>query len=215
MTKYTKEQAIGIVVRCAETYHKELEGKNLLLLCQDKHKRIYSVQFSFYGNNFMHLTGLKPRRRDGEKTEQSVSANDFYQKCLDHKLSPSDFEFSDDGTTHMKLNVLPGIICKNLRAKSIGNYNSSKPHLYTEKIVGRGNVKACMGFVLDSARQEYVPNTVIQEDIRDLTSKDVQVIAVYRKDAHEERYNEVTYKAKNVDWEMVVYPEELQYLLAL
>lgn len=161
----------------------------------------------------MHLTGVKPRRRDGEKVEQSVPANDFYQKCLHHKLSPSDFDFSDDGTTNLKLDVLPGLICKNLRVRFIVNYNSSKPHLYTEKIVG--NVKACMGFVLDSTMQEYIPNTVLQEDTRDLTSRPLQVIAVYRKTANAERYDEITYKAKNVDWETVGYPEELQYLPAL
>lgn len=37
--KYTKAEAIGIVVRCAQTYKQELDGKNLLFICTDKHKR--------------------------------------------------------------------------------------------------------------------------------------------------------------------------------
>lgn len=37
--KYTKAEAIGIVVRCAQTYKQELDGKNLLFICTDKHKK--------------------------------------------------------------------------------------------------------------------------------------------------------------------------------
>lgn len=213
MKKYTKEEAIAIVVNCAERYRAELDGKNLLFICHNKHKNVFPIEFSFYGNNYMHLTGLKPKRDIEDEAERSLYANDFYQKCLDHKLSPSDFDFSDDGTTHMKLDVLPGIICKNLHASIIGDFNSSKPRLYTEKVVG--GIHACMGFVFDPKITEYVPNTVIQEDIRDLTSNEVRVIAVYRKDTNAGQYNEITYKAKKVDWSTVKYPDNLQYLLTL
>lgn len=215
MKRYTKEEAVAIAVQCAEQYHSELEGKNLLFICCNKHKKIFSIELSFYGNNYMHLTGLKPKKTADGKSEvaQDLFANDFYQKCLDHKLSPADFDFSDDGTTHMKLAVLPGIICKNLHASIIGDYNSSKPRLYTEKIVG--GIHACMGFIFDSEISEYVPNTVIKEDIRDLTANEVRVIAVYRKPARAEQYEEITYKAKKVDWASIKYPEEYQYLMAL
>ena len=39
--KYTKAEAIGIVVRCAQTYKQELDGKNLLFICTDKHKKMH------------------------------------------------------------------------------------------------------------------------------------------------------------------------------
>ena len=138
MKKFTKDEAIKIVAQCAQAYQKELDGKSLLFLCTDKHKRVFPFEFSFYGNNYLHLTGLKaPKGADGESA--GLFANDFYQKCLDHKLSPADFEFSEDGTTHMKLEVLPTVISKNLQAKMIGDYNSSKPRLYTEKVAGSTN----------------------------------------------------------------------------
>lgn len=215
MKRYTKEEAVAVAVKCAEQYHSELDGKNLLFICCNKHKEIFPIELSFYGNNYMHLTGLKPKKIvDGEsEVAHDLFANDFYQKCLDHKLSPTDFDFSDDGTTHMKLAVLPGIICKNLHASIIGDYNSSKPRLYTEKIVG--GIHACMGFIFDSEMSEYVPNTVIKEDIRDLTANEVRVIAVYRKPACAKQYEEITYKAKKVDWVSIKYPEEYQYLMAL
>ncbi len=109
MGKYTKEQAIAKVVSCAETYRNELENRKLLLVCQDKHRNITYQEFSFYGRNFLHLTGLKVKR-DIENDE--LSALNFYSKCLNHKLSPKDFEFASDGTTCMKLDVLPALITK-------------------------------------------------------------------------------------------------------
>ena len=121
--KYTKAEAIGIVVRCAQTYKQELDGKNLLFICTDKHKKTIPIELSFYGNNYLHLTGLKAPKSENGDIAVELFANDFYQKCLDHKLSPTDFDFAEDGTTHMKLDVLPTVISKNLQAKMVGNYH--------------------------------------------------------------------------------------------
>ena len=114
--KYTKAEAIGIVVRCAQTYKQELDGKNLLFICTDKHKKTIPIELSFYGNNYLHLTGLKAPKSENGDIAVELFANDFYQKCLDHKLSQTDFDFAEDGTTHMKLDVLPTVISKNLQA---------------------------------------------------------------------------------------------------
>lgn len=201
MRKYTKEEAIAIAVRCAEQYREELEGKSLLFLCTDKHKKIIPLEVSFYGNNYMHLTGLKTNK---------LFANDFYQKCLDHKLSPSDISFSEDGTTQLKLEVLPAVIAKHLKATMIGDYHSGRPRLYTEKIAG--SIHACMGFVLDPKIQEYVPNTVVKEDVRDMVKAALRVVAVYRKESSALRYEERTYLAKKTDLSSLEFPEELLYL---
>ena len=111
---------------------------------------------------------------------------------------------------HLKLDVLPHIICKNLHASMLGDYDSSKPRLYTEKLVG--NTCACMGFTFDKKTCEYVPNTVVSEDIRNLASNNMRVIAVFRKDIGTERYEELTYTAKKVAWESIKLPEEYSYL---
>lgn len=209
MKKYTKTEAIAIVCQCAAKYHAELNERNLLFMCSDKHKQLFSFEFSFHRSNYMHLTGLK----SGLSSSSKLFANDFYKKCLEHKLSPEDFDFAEDGTTHLKLAVLPKLVCKNLHASIIGNYDSSKPLLYTERIVG--NVNACMGFIMDKKNSEYVPNTVIQEDIRNITSSTVQVVAAYRKGINAKLYEEMTYKSKKTDWESIKYPEKYQYLLSL
>lgn len=70
-----------------------------------------------------------------------------------------------------------------------------------------------MGFIFDSKISEYVPNTVIQEDIRDLVSNQVRVIAVYRKDINADYYDEITYIARGIDLTSIKYPEKLQKLI--
>lgn len=209
MAKYTKEQAIKIITVSAEKYRDELVNKTLLFICTDKHKHIVCYEFSFYSWNFKHLTGIKTKQQDDDNAERN-SATDFYNKCLSHKLSPNDFDFSDDGTTHLKLDVLSSVLCKNLSANMIGTYNSNKPYLLTDKIAG--SVKACIGFVVDSTQNCYVPNTLLKEDIRHTVYSYVQVIAAFRKDATEEKYNELTYRSKKVEWDKIKLPEKFRYL---
>ena len=63
MGQYTKESAISIVVSCAEQYRDQLANRNLLFICQDKHKKVSAIEFSFDASNFLHLTGLKVKKR--------------------------------------------------------------------------------------------------------------------------------------------------------
>lgn len=212
MKKYTKEEAIKIVTSCAEKYADELANRTLLFVCVDKKNKISCFEFAFYPWNYMHLTGLKVRRKSlaAEEDANEIAAVDFYNRCLAHRLSPRDFEFADDGTTHMKLDVLEAVLNKNLSARMIGDYNSAKPKLYTERLAG--GTKACLGFLVDKMSGQYVPNTVLNEDIRKYVTNYVRVVAVYRKEVGEGQYEEVTYRAKDINWADIQYPDRYDYL---
>ena len=207
MRKYSKEEAVKIVVSSAEKYRDELLNRNILFVCADKHMKVSCIETAFYDINFLHLTGLKVHTGASGKMP---SAADFFRRCTAHKLSPSDFEFSADGTTHLKLDILPAMLNKSLSANMLGNCGSLRPKLYTEKLAG--STKACMGFVKDALTGAYVPNTVLNADIRDNVSDRVRIIATFRKSLDEEKYTELTYRAKKVDWEKAVYPDEYAYL---
>lgn len=170
MVKYTKQQAISIIVNCAEKYKENLDGYQLLFILSDKHRRVSSLEVYFNSYNFLHLTGIK--------LNDNITAIDFYNRCLDHKLNPDIFSFSDDGTTQLKLAVLPQLMVKDLSAKMVGNYDGSNPKLYTEKLVG--NIRACMGFK-KTPNQINVPNTVLNVDLRAISNIPLRVIATYRK----------------------------------
>lgn len=118
----------------------------------------------------------------------------------------ADFAFAKDGTTPLKLDVLPALISKNLSTTMIGDYNSCNPKLVADKLAG--GTAACMGFVPTGPKPRYVPNTILKVDIRNYIRNQARVIAVYRKPASEPQYTEATYFAKKVDWDTVQYPEE-------
>ncbi|MCD7822486.1 MAG: PBECR4 domain-containing protein [Oscillospiraceae bacterium] len=207
--QYSKKNAIDIVVSCAEKYQDELNNRNLLFVCMDKHKQLSYIEVTFHDYSYMHMTGLRPAK-DNRSDSMSFSAAEFYERCLAHRLSPDDFEFSDKGTTTMKLDILPYIINKSLMANMVGDFSSMRPKLYTEKLAG--GTKACVGFVKDEESGEYIPNTVLKEDIRNNVSDYVRVIVTYRKKISEEKYSEIVYFARKADWSKVVFSEEYSYL---
>ena len=206
---YTKEDAIRIVVSCAQVFENELANRTLLLILSDKQKRISCVEFAFCGYHYLHLTGLKLLRKDSSANSPDITAAMFYEKCLSHKLSPRDFAFAEDGTTTLKLDVLPYIINKNLSARMVGDYDSLKPRLYTEKLAG--GVKGCIGFVA-SQNGAFVPNTILKEDIRNYSRNTLRVLAVLRKETDAEKYAELTYLAKGINLDLIELPHEYDYL---
>ena len=198
-----KLKALAVIFACAQEYQNNLAGRNLLFLCTNKHKKIFSVEVTFDASNFLHMTGLKVDK-------SNLSALEFYHKCLDRRLKVSEFEFADDGTTPLKLRILPGLVRKNLSAKMIGDYNMSKPKLYTDKIAG--GIKACIGFVQHKGYGRYIPNTVLEGDIRLKTIHADRIIVTYRKYRNEAKYTEIVYAAKGVEWDTLELSEEYQYL---
>ena len=131
---YHKLDIVKLVVACAEQYEVELSQKNLLFLCMDKYKHISSTEVSFSKRNYLHMTGLKLREWNMHGEDVAETAESFYNMCLSHRLSPEHFEVREDGFTQLKLSVLPYVICKNLKATSLGNFNGMSPELYTEKM---------------------------------------------------------------------------------
>ena len=200
-----KEEALRIILQCAEQYENQLADRNLLILCMDKAKCVHCMETAFSRNNFLHLTGVKLQKSQG------LSANGFYNKCINKRLSPREFALADDGTTEMKLRILPQLFTKNLSANIAGDFGARTPVLFTEKLAG--SVKGGIGFVLDQKTGYYVPNTVLNVDIRKYIMNPQRVIAVYRKEKRAEQYEEVTYTAKkNIQWDEIQYPEQIKYL---
>ncbi len=155
----TKKEALATVFACAREYKANLVGKSLLFVCIDKHKNTYCVEVTFDASNFQHMTGF----------QTEFSALEFFNRCIDQRLRENDFSFSEDGTTELKMMVLPGLVRKNISANMIGDYNMSQPKLYTERIAG--GIKACVGFIKSGGTGRYVPNTVLNGDIRNKVKK--------------------------------------------
>ncbi len=206
-----KSEALAIIFNCAEKYEKNLKNKNLLFVCMDRNKKLSYMEVEFNASNFLHLTGVKLTdefKNDFKGVERFAKV--FYKKCLVKRLRIKDFDFSDDGTTQLKLTVLPMLMEENLSANSIGDYDVFKPRLYTEKTAG--NIKGCMGFVFDENAKKLIPNTILNEDIRNISSNQKRIILTYQKNKGKKEYSKIIYKAKKIDWSSICFSKEYEYL---
>lgn len=196
---YSKKEAVSIAISAARLYRDNFVGKKMLFVFTNKHKEVHSLEVGFDASNYHHLTGLKI-------TNSTWSHLDFYKYCIDGRLSEKDIEFDVKGTTHQKLAVL-ALVFKNanLSASMMGNYNNSHPLLYTEKLVG--GVKWALGFRDVSGECNYRPDTLLEGDIRDNIEDTYRIIATYVKNKSDDTYTQIIYKAKKIDYERLVYPD--------
>jgi hypothetical protein len=67
-----------------------------------------------------------------------------------------------------------------------------------------GGIRGCIGFVSDAKEKYYIPNTLLKADIRDYIVDSGRILITYRRDISEEKYSEIVYAAKKVDWKSLV-----------
>ena len=68
-----------------------------------------------------------------------------------------------------------------------------------------------MGFIRKS--KEYIPNTVLKEDIRSITSERKKVIAILKKEILDRSYNKITYLKNNYDIFKLLECENIENLI--
>ena len=200
----TKQSALTKLFQCAEKYKTNLLGTCLLFVATDKDKNFEFFTATFRVGNFQHLTGVNTAH---------ITARDFFHRCLEKRISPDDIKFNEDGTTALKLEVLPLLMSKNLSANMLSDYSGRNLKLYTEKIVG--TVNACIGFVKDAKSGLFVPNTVLRQDMRDISLSVKRIVATFQKTSSEENYSTIVYTAKNFDVNDIKFPEHIKNQICL
>ena len=214
-----KRHAIQIMTKAAEAYRDNLEDQKVLFLyglpsevkkqLQAEEKVLTSIkgyEVAFHRYNFLHLTGVRLNKGG------TVSAIHFYQKCLDNRLRESDFEFSKDGSTGQKLDILERMMQIKKNAVMIGEFTDRGPRLYAE--MAAGNVCGCVGFVQDKNTKLNVPNTLLKKDIRDVIAKlTYKVFAVISKHYTDDKYSEIVKIDKSIDLSVCHFTEEIENLI--
>lgn len=174
MKRYSKAEAIRIVVDAAKAYEKNLCGK-VFRLCYELNGEMQFLEFGFQAHNFKHFTGLYCR---------DCSSKQFYEKALAGKLSERDFEFSSDaeypnGNAHKKLAVLPMLPYIFSAPLLYGTFNTSGLYISADYFIGRTRAMISVGF---RYKHPYdVPVSLYCEDIRKLSEKAVRILAVWEK----------------------------------
>lgn len=195
-----KREIIDIMYKSAQLFEQNLKNKNLLIIYGNVNlPKIIETRAT--DDNFLHLTGI-------ENVNSSVTPAKFYKNILDKKISENDFEIKKDGTTELKLKVLPFLMDITKHAKMLGIYNYRRPKLKTDKLIG--NITASLGFI--KTGHYYSPNTVLNGDIRDDIEKSERVLAILSKDVKEKKYQTIESVAKKIDINLLL-PKVAQSVL--
>jgi hypothetical protein len=165
-----------------------LADRNLLIIYLPRDGTPKTFEALFLKENFLHLSGLDPINRT-----KIGGAKDFFDVCIQERLSADDFQFDSSGDSHRKLLILPQIVKIGTTAKMFGEFGGGGRFLYTERLSGGEHY--CLGFIKSGS--VYVPNTALQEDIRAVSKKPVsRVISIFSKSKNEDRYNTLNSIAK-------------------
>lgn len=180
----TKDQMLKILVNSANLYHTNLCNYQLMFIYLNANHHVSAIEVKFRSYNFLHFTGVIPRK--------GITAKDFYRYLINNRLSISDFNSNPNHTTELKLRVLPTIMNIDTTARMIGNYVGPHIELYTEKIVG--TTTACLGLL--QKNEYYIPNSVLHEDIRNITPHPPgKILAILKKQLPQALYADMTYKS--------------------
>ena len=186
------DEIISKICRCASLYRQNLVNKNYMIVydVSDKEAALSPemIETVFAAQNFLHLTGVFTHLKPVQ----------FYERCADSRLKKSDFTKPSNGVHEQKLRVLHEFVCPHIYCKMIGGFNGNGFYLETSRVMG--SVRGAMGFKIpEQAPNFYVPNTVLEGDVRDRVCKPYRILAMLRKQIKEARYERVCYVAKGVE----------------
>jgi hypothetical protein len=193
------------IMNQAQNYHNNLENKNLLFVFQKRGENdIEMFEVLCLPKNFLHLTGVDINR------ENVSGAVDFYNLALNGKLKESHFTQGNKGIIEKKLFAMKQTMFIHNKGREIGEFSGNYGSTYTEKLAG--STKAAMGFTLDDEfyTPTYVPNTNLEEAVRNLIKKPYGLIlATLSKDMNEKEYKEITHIKKGLDLSELKLPPEI------
>ena len=182
MAKLNKDDVLKTIIKSANLYKKNLVNKNFLIVSKNRNEPYNFWELKFEKKQFLHLVGVKT----------NLSSKHFYTKATTKKLSINDFEPRTDGTTELKIAVLPLLMEFKNSIRMIGNYSKDcSPRLITEVLAG--NIQGALGFVHDE-KSDLVPNTCLKCDTK-LRSSSARIVLMLSKNLSDKEYSTIEYIA--------------------
>ncbi|MEG0323141.1 MAG: PBECR4 domain-containing protein, partial [Raoultibacter sp.] len=161
------------IVNAAQIYQQNLCDQTVLFV-YGKPSSPQTVEVEFKAGNFCHLVGVEPRR-DGL---MRMKASELYSRAIEGALHSGNYGFSrGQDYCDLKLEVIGRIVRIDTNARMIGDFEDGRfVNLSTDKVVGRQN--AVLGLV--ETGDVFVPNSVINADIREIARSASQVLATFK-----------------------------------
>lgn len=208
--EYTSKQAVSVAIKCGKEYKKRFANTKVMIIYRNReNNEIEFIEIVFRPSNFQHLTGLI--LLDNKGNQKKNCSVEFYHKCTGNNLKASEIKFKEDGTTPLKLDALPSLMDLTNITKIIGDYDKSKKWMEADIIVG--GINFCLAVSEDKEDKEgnYFPRSGLLEDIRNITRKSSQVLAILQKGLNDkERYKTIRYVAKGLDFGNLNLPVEIK-----
>ena len=196
MPKLNKNLALDIMIKAAKEYDVKLKGNHFLIVYQENGKYLTnSIGFKEY--NFLHMTGVKTR----------LSAQQFYNACINGKLSVNQFEIDNAGKVAQKLQVLPYLSNLLYDKCMIGNFINSGIFIETDYFVG--NTRVLISVAFRNGKTVDYPVSLYREDIRKLSKPTNKVLAVFKKKFNDINYTDCIYVAENQDLSKIPLPSNV------
>lgn len=192
-----KKAALAIITKAARIYDNQLNNKNFLLIYGELRDPQH-IELMFGTKNFHHLTGIVINKKHLFRDVHDKNSNElevFYFKALNGKLHEKDIAFKNDGTTEQKMRVLLQTLTISKSIKMYGDFVDNRVKLKTEKVAGGTN--SFLGFV--KGNDFYVPNTVIEGDIRNNAYIPYTVYGILSKFKDDTYYNQIITMKKNIN----------------
>lgn len=204
--EYTLKQAISVVIKCGKEYKRKFANTKVLIIYRNREsKEIEFIEIVFRPSNFQHLTGLI--LLDALGNQKSNCSVEFYHKCTGNNLKASEVKFKEDGTTPLKLDALPSLMDLTNITKIIGDYDKSKKWMDADVIVGGVNFCLAVSKDKEGGKGIYFPRSGLLEDIRNITGKSSQVLAIFQKKLNDRgKYSNIRYVAKGLELTKVRLP---------
>ena len=212
MEKMSINEVRSLLFRCAKEYKIKLCDRQFLIIFKKSSESdIYGFfEAKFKAGNFQHLSGIE---HPSDKKNIQSSAG-FFRKCYSNKLSNSEIVFKKDGTTRLKLKVLPYAMDFVKLAKMVGIPDDKTAELDVSFM--SGGIKYCLGFRKDEDSDTYIPVTLLDRDIRTICTDTYQILGIMEKACGDQNsYNRIRYTAKNIDLSKLNLPDEIKNRIQL
>lgn len=203
------ESVLKTIYECQKIYHENLLNNNVMFVVENDKKDLIFLETFFPKSAFMHLTGVTVLT----KNNKPLIGHNFYNYLINNKLSSRKYniKIKDAFTFSLKLQVLGRLFNIEKNAKMMGDFAKTGILLNTDKLIGGTN--SCMGFVKSKNSKYYIPNTILNQDIRSLTNSTYKVIAILKKRFNDKQYSQITYLKRNCEIEKLAKSIEISKLI--
>ena len=184
--KRDKKSIIRIVTAAAKEYDILLKNRQFLIVYQEGREEKFT-EVGFRDMHFLHLTGIGSR----------LSAQRFYEACINGKLAEDDIELDKTGKVEQKLQVLPYLSGLLYHKCMIGSFLNSGVMIRADYFVGDTRMVLSVGFRY--GRGIDIPVSLYRGDVRKLTNPTHKVLAIFSRQFPENTYRKATFVAKGVD----------------